>query len=230
MTIGTEDNPGKASKTFVKVIKRGIFHPIPCPPRVTSENCLHQDEINTAKELPPMDATLVELFPYTGRRHQLRVHFKSIGHPIIGDYNYEVPFTDCDRMMLHAWKIKLPLSSSSDNINKILKKQNENNNENSKSGKITINNDKLNETSTINNEEKEKNIDNTVHNKETDKKIIDSNINPNIITKTNINGNATLEKAKSQNFNKRKYKNNNESVDFVDIILQTVNPFEHFLN
>ncbi len=56
-----------------------------------------------------MEATLVKLYPYTGRTHQLRVHLSSIGHPIIGDYNYEVPFTDHERMMLHAWKINMPL-------------------------------------------------------------------------------------------------------------------------
>lgn len=31
---------------------------------------------------------LVELKPYTGRRHQLRIHLASIGHPILGDRDY----------------------------------------------------------------------------------------------------------------------------------------------
>lgn len=34
------------------------------------------------------DTTLVQLFPMTGRTHQLRVHLSSIGHPIIGDRIY----------------------------------------------------------------------------------------------------------------------------------------------
>lgn len=33
-------------------------------------------------------ATLVHLFPETGRQHQLRVHLSAIGHPIIGDKLY----------------------------------------------------------------------------------------------------------------------------------------------
>lgn len=33
-------------------------------------------------------ATLVSLFPKTGRTHQIRVHLSSIGHPIIGDTLY----------------------------------------------------------------------------------------------------------------------------------------------
>jgi len=33
-------------------------------------------------------ATLVHLFPLTGRQHQLRVHLSAIGHPIVGDKLY----------------------------------------------------------------------------------------------------------------------------------------------
>jgi 23S rRNA pseudouridine1911/1915/1917 synthase len=42
--------------------------------------------------------TLVELFPRSGRQHQLRVHLASIGHPIVGDKLYgperEAPFLE----------------------------------------------------------------------------------------------------------------------------------------
>jgi 23S rRNA pseudouridine1911/1915/1917 synthase len=41
---------------------------------------------------------LVELFPHTGRQHQLRVHLSAIGHPIVGDKLYgperEAPFVE----------------------------------------------------------------------------------------------------------------------------------------
>ena len=41
---------------------------------------------------------LVELFPRTGRQHQLRVHLSAIGHPIVGDKLYgperEAPFLE----------------------------------------------------------------------------------------------------------------------------------------
>jgi 23S rRNA pseudouridine1911/1915/1917 synthase len=37
------------------------------------------------------DMTLVRLFPKTGRRHQLRVHLASAGHPILGDILYGRP-------------------------------------------------------------------------------------------------------------------------------------------
>ena len=45
--------------------------------------------------------TLLELEPFTGRTHQLRVHLSYIGHPIMGDTKYgkQVTFS---RMALHA--------------------------------------------------------------------------------------------------------------------------------
>ena len=34
--------------------------------------------------------TLADLFPETGRKHQLRIHLSSIGHPIVGDKLYTI--------------------------------------------------------------------------------------------------------------------------------------------
>ena len=49
------------------------------------------------------DETRVHLFPKTGRSHQLRVHMKSIGHPILGDPLYsDMSEANYDRMMLHS--------------------------------------------------------------------------------------------------------------------------------
>jgi 23S rRNA pseudouridine1911/1915/1917 synthase len=45
--------------------------------------------------------SLVELEPYTGRTHQLRVHLSYIGHPIMGDTKYGKQVT-FPRMALHA--------------------------------------------------------------------------------------------------------------------------------
>jgi 23S rRNA pseudouridine1911/1915/1917 synthase len=39
-------------------------------------------------------ATLLRVFPETGRRHQLRVHLAAIGHPILGDILYGRPDVD----------------------------------------------------------------------------------------------------------------------------------------
>ncbi len=51
--------------------------------------------------------SLVELRPKTGRTHQLRVHMKHIGCPIVGDRVYGN--TAADRMFLHAHTLELTL-------------------------------------------------------------------------------------------------------------------------
>jgi 23S rRNA pseudouridine1911/1915/1917 synthase len=78
--------------------------------------------------------SLVELFPHTGRQHQLRVHLSAIGHPIVGDKLYgperEAPFLEVietgltpeliarlghDRHALHAYRLSFlhPLNGKS---------------------------------------------------------------------------------------------------------------------
>ena len=48
--------------------------------------------------------TRVELEPITGRSHQLRVHLKALGHPILGDALYAPVqvLAKADRLLLHA--------------------------------------------------------------------------------------------------------------------------------
>ena len=49
--------------------------------------------------------SLLEVFPKTGRMHQIRVHLHSIGHPIVGDKKYtfkEFKNISAPRMFLHA--------------------------------------------------------------------------------------------------------------------------------
>jgi len=50
--------------------------------------------------------TRVELEPVTGRTHQLRVHMKAIGHPILGDVLYG-DAASAPRLKLHAAMLKL---------------------------------------------------------------------------------------------------------------------------
>lgn len=48
------------------------------------------------------DLSLVELHLETGRTHQIRVHMKHIGHPIIGDFLYHPDYRYCTRQALHS--------------------------------------------------------------------------------------------------------------------------------
>lgn len=55
------------------------------------------------------DATYLEAYPETGRTHQLRVHFKSIQHPLVGDRLYTSPSPAViSRTALHAYCLELP--------------------------------------------------------------------------------------------------------------------------
>lgn len=71
------DANGKASETFYQVIKANDKY------------------------------ALVELKPTTGRTHQLRVHMKFLGHPILGDKVYGNE--KADRLYLHASKLEVTL-------------------------------------------------------------------------------------------------------------------------
>ena len=71
------DPNGKASETFYKVLKTNG------------------------------EKSLVELRPTTGRTHQLRVHMKYLGHPILGDSVYGGE--TAERLFLHAWQLEITL-------------------------------------------------------------------------------------------------------------------------
>ena len=58
-------------------------------------------------------ATLVRVYPATGRRHQIRVHLYHIGHSIVGDLKYGdlTLQSRYPRLMLHALEIEFALLS-----------------------------------------------------------------------------------------------------------------------
>lgn len=55
------------------------------------------------------DRTRLRLTPKTGRSHQLRLHLKALGHPILGDRFYAdgAALAAADRLMLHAESLTL---------------------------------------------------------------------------------------------------------------------------
>jgi tRNA pseudouridine65 synthase len=65
---------------------------------------------------PTSRYALMEVEPLTGRRHQIRRHFKHIAHPLVGDtthgkgvHNRAVAaWLGVSRLWLHAWQVALP--------------------------------------------------------------------------------------------------------------------------
>lgn len=78
--MGVDERRGKPSRTEFRVVRRRAAH------------------------------TEVEAHPITGRRHQLRVHFYSIGHPLLGDPRYGDAREQATwpRLLLHALRVRLP--------------------------------------------------------------------------------------------------------------------------
>ena len=57
------------------------------------------------------DYSLVEVYPQTGRTHQIRVHFKHLNHPVVadpfylGDKRLKQDLIWCPRLFLHSHKV-----------------------------------------------------------------------------------------------------------------------------
>ena len=70
--------------------------------------------------LNPIGYTLLEVSPHTGRTHQIRVHLKSIGHPIVGDTLYagkrHLPPAGLNRLFLHAQRLAFTTPSGSNMV------------------------------------------------------------------------------------------------------------------
>lgn len=60
--------------------------------------------------------TLVKLKLETGRTHQIRVHMKHIGHPILGDTLYGKESELIDRQALHCYEMKFKQPITNDEI------------------------------------------------------------------------------------------------------------------
>ena len=56
--------------------------------------------------------SLLEVRIFTGRTHQIRVHFSHLNHPVLGDYVYGGNraglIHEAPRQLLHAWKLVFP--------------------------------------------------------------------------------------------------------------------------
>lgn len=69
------------------------------------------------------DYSLIEFFPMTGRTHQIRIHAKHMGHPVVSDDFYAGRKTAradrlwCPRLFLHAHTISFLHPTKKDQVN-----------------------------------------------------------------------------------------------------------------
>lgn len=62
------------------------------------------------------DHTLLTLHLETGRTHQIRVHMKHIGFPLVGDYLYNPDMEYINRQALHSYKLEFVHPISGENM------------------------------------------------------------------------------------------------------------------
>lgn len=67
--------------------------------------CTHYHRISYHPEL---NCSLLLLNLETGRTHQIRVHMKSIGHPLYGDFLYNPDYRYISRQSLHSYRLDFP--------------------------------------------------------------------------------------------------------------------------
>ncbi|KAG5472371.1 hypothetical protein LSCM1_03770 [Leishmania martiniquensis] len=113
---------GRDATTSLLVLKRTYLAETPPAEGEPPPRDAIASDLASARRYP---VTLVLLAPHTGRRHQLRVHCRAIGVPILGDtlYSCELPWcadsllgpsalawgaAGARRMYLHAWRLLLP--------------------------------------------------------------------------------------------------------------------------
>ncbi|UTC45064.1 RNA pseudouridine synthase [Treponema sp. OMZ 857] len=63
-----------------------------------------------------IDASLILFKLITGKKHQIRKHTASTGHPLAGDRKYQGgnPLPACKHYLLHAWRLYFPASRPAD--------------------------------------------------------------------------------------------------------------------
>lgn len=89
MSLGQQLENKRIQKTYHAIVKetpsaQGHIHAPIDGQTAHSEFQLQQ----TVPSLRNNTVSLVKLWPYTGRTHQLRIHMAHLGHPIIGDTQY----------------------------------------------------------------------------------------------------------------------------------------------
>ena len=108
----------KEQHAVIKIpIARSVKNPTTFLPDADGREAITEYQVLTQND----KFSLLELKPQTGRTHQLRVHMKFIGTPILGDPIYSGEKSDkyAKRMYLHAESLEITIPSKPNNERKI---------------------------------------------------------------------------------------------------------------
>ena len=108
----------QAKKSYAAIVQAGLTRPMaqinmaiernPKQPATFRTGANGKTALTQYELLSQNDRyTLLKLTPETGRTHQLRVHLRAIGHPIVGDTIYGGE--PAGRLMLHAYSLSVIL-------------------------------------------------------------------------------------------------------------------------
>lgn len=90
--------------------------------RMTARQARGREAVTEYRVLRRFPAfTLLEVRIRTGRTHQIRAHFSSLGHPVVGDRLYGAPArvpgrAPLDRLFLHAHRIRFTQPSTGETV------------------------------------------------------------------------------------------------------------------
>jgi 23S rRNA pseudouridine1911/1915/1917 synthase len=99
ITEGTIEKDKDTISSYLRESKALIVHSS-SNPKDGKKGVTHYDVVKKNEHY-----TLLEAYLETERKNQLRVHLKSIGHPIIGDKKYEAKQNPLQRTALHLRKL-----------------------------------------------------------------------------------------------------------------------------
>ena len=88
--LGSQLEMQKLKKKYIAIVKGSLISSGEIVSPINGLNSITIFKtIQKVKSASYQSMSLVELYPVTGRTHQLRIHLSQLGHPIIGDYTYD---------------------------------------------------------------------------------------------------------------------------------------------